>query len=153
VLHENAMEGLQKANILLVEDDDFEAKAVRRAFHKARIKNEIVRAVDGEEALAILENTHPHINVPTPLIALIDINMPKMSGLELVEIIRSKPALQNLICFMLTTSRDPGDIHQAYSSHVAGYVVKETAGQDFTRLLSLLDDYWITVELPNSPRH
>jgi len=141
----------EPVNILLVEDDDFEAAAVRRAFQKARVSNMITRATDGEDALAILENRHPEVSVKGPLIALIDLNMPRMGGLELIRKIRANPRLSNLVCFVLTTSSDEADIESAYSEHVAGYIVKETAGQDFARVLNLMSDYWLTVQMPRTP--
>ncbi|KIC16118.1 MULTISPECIES: response regulator [unclassified Leisingera] len=144
----NPPEQMQPVNILLVEDDDFEAMAVRRAFAKARLSNQITRAHDGEEALEILEQRHPEVSVNGPVIMLIDINMPRMNGHELVEAIRSRQALRHMICFMLTTSREPRDVDRAYQQNVAGYIIKETAGHDFSNLLNLLGDYWITVQLP-----
>ncbi|KUP92681.1 response regulator [Tritonibacter horizontis] len=138
-------------NLLLVEDDDFEAAAVKRAFLKARISNTIIRASDGEEALDILEGRHPEKSISSPLIALVDINMPRMGGMEFIAELRKRPHLSSLICFVLTTSSDPDDVSEAYALNVAGYIVKQTAGEDFSNLLNLLGDYWVTVQMPCSP--
>ncbi|WOI57922.1 response regulator [Palleronia sp. LCG004] len=150
MLRDLSSKDLSPVNILMVEDDDFEAKSVTRAFRKARLQNTIVRARNGVEALEILEGRHADLSLDWPLIVLIDINMPQMNGHQLIAEIRSRPALKRLVCFMLTTSTAVADIEQAYDYNVAGYIVKETAGADFTRLLNLLGDYWLTVQLPRS---
>lgn len=137
-------------NILLVEDDDGDAKAVHRAFSKARIANGIVRVRDGVEALDFLREKYSGGNATRGdnFILLVDINMPRLDGHGLVRAIREDPDLRRLIIFMLTTSRAQEDIDQAYDGNVAGYIVKESAGEDFLRLLDLLGSYWRVVELP-----
>lgn len=137
----------QPINILLVEDDDGDAKGVIRAFRKAGIANPVVRAVDGLDALSILRDDDDCLPVP-PFLVIVDINMPRMNGHELVARLRADPRLKKLVVFMLTTSRLPEDIDAAYDNHVAGYIVKETAGADFLQLVSTLDSYWRLIELP-----
>ncbi len=134
--------------ILLVEDDDGDAKAVRRAFDKARIANEIIRVADGIEALEFLRGTGPSGAAPDRHILLVDINMPRLDGHGLLREIRADPALTRLIVFMLTTSRSQTDIHAAYSAHVAGYIVKQSAGEDFLTLAGMLESFWRVVEIP-----
>lgn len=134
--------------LLLVEDDDGDAKAVRRAFKKAEITNPIDRVENGIEALEILrgENGHP---VPTvPYILMVDLNMPRMDGIELVQVLRKDPKLRKTVVFILTTSKREEDKAQAYDLNVAGYIVKENAGRDFMRLVQLVDNYWKIVEMP-----
>lgn len=138
---------LSEAVIVLVEDDDGDAKAVRRAFKSARIANRILRMTDGEHALRFLRN---QTDVPPPrrFVLLVDINMPRMNGHEFVAALRCDPLLKRSVVFMLTTSRDPKDIHMAYDNNVAGYIVKEDAGSQFLELLNLVDGYWRLIELP-----
>jgi CheY-like chemotaxis protein len=134
--------------ILLVEDDDGDAKAVVRAFEKARIANPIVRALDGVEAMDILKGTDKQPRLEAPYLLLVDLNMPRMDGIQLVTAIREDPALHDTIIFMLTTSKRAEDKQAAYSMNVTGYILKEKAGEDFLKLFSLVDTYWRIVEMP-----
>jgi CheY-like chemotaxis protein len=135
-------------NILLVDDDDGDAKAVQRAFQKARIANPIIRAVDGMDALDMLRGANGKARPPSSFILLVDLNMPRMNGIQLVKALREDNNLRKSIVFMLTTSKREEDKLAAYDLNVAGYIVKETAGQDFLKLVSLVDCYWRIVEMP-----
>lgn len=135
-------------NILLVEDDDGDARAVQRAFQKVKIANPIVRAVDGIEALDILRGTNGKTKLQSPNLLLVDINMPRMNGIQLVKTIREDKDLRQTVAFILTTSKRDEDKMAAYELNVAGYILKSTAGQDFLNLVSLVDAYWRIVELP-----
>jgi CheY-like chemotaxis protein len=135
--------------ILLVEDDDGDAKAVQRAFASANIANPIIRAIDGIDALDILRGRNGRAKPNTPHIMLVDLNMPRMSGIELVRTLRADQALQQSVVFMLTTSKRDEDKAAAYELNVAGYILKEVAGEDFLRLVRLVDSYCRIVELPS----
>ncbi len=135
-------------HVLLIDDDDGEAKAVERAFRKARIANPLIRAHDGVEALDMLRGTGGMDRVPNPRILLVDLNMPRMGGIELLAEIRGDPDLQQCVAFVLSTSSSPEDKDAAYDHNVAGYIVKERAGKDFLNLLALLDSYCTVVEMP-----
>ena len=132
------------ASILLVDDDDIDAMSVQRAFSRMKIANPIVRAKDGIEALDILRNG----GVKQPYLILLDLNMPRMGGLELLNTIRSDPQLESNGVFVLTTSKDDEDKLAAYKHHVAGYIVKEKLDEGFEQLVKMLDHYWRLVELP-----
>jgi CheY-like chemotaxis protein len=133
--------------ILLVEDDDGDAKAVQRTFLKARIANPIVRALDGIEALEILRGTNGKTKMERPCILLIDLNMPRMNGIQLVSEIRKDPDLLGTTIFMLTTSNRDEDKQAAYALNVTGYILKEKAGEDFLKLFNLIECYWRIVEM------
>lgn len=135
-------------NIFLVEDDDGDAKAVIRAFTKAKIANPIVRAYDGIEALEVLRGEGGHEKPRKPYILLLDLNMPRMDGIQFLKELRADPDLKKSIVFILTTSKNDQDKAEAYDLNVAGYIVKETAGTDFLNLIDLIDNYWRLVELP-----
>lgn len=135
-------------NVLLVEDDDGDAKAIERAFQKARIASPIQRAIDGVEALEILRGTHSKIKLPGPSILIVDINLPRMDGIQLVKEIRGDHKLHRSLIFVLTTSRREKDKAAVYDLNVAGYIVKAKVGPDFLHLLTLLDSYSRTVEIP-----
>ena len=134
--------------ILLVEDDDGDARAVERTFVKARIANPIVRAIDGVEALDLMKGTNGRARLRRPYLLLVDLNMPRMDGIQLVTAIREDPVLHDTIIFMLTTSNRAEDKQAAYSLNVTGYILKEKAGEDFLKLFSLVDTYWRIVEMP-----
>ncbi len=135
-------------HILLVDDDDGDAKAVQRAFVRARIGNPFRRAIDGIDALEILRGDKGKPPLASPRLLLVDLNMPRMNGIELVAEIRADPILQQLVIFILTTSHRDEDMTAAYDLHVAGYILKEKAGEDFLRLTALVDNFWRVVELP-----
>ena len=132
------------ATILLVEDDDVDAKMVVRAFNNAKIANPIARATDGVMALELLRNE----TVTKPYIILLDLNMPRMGGLEFLDKLRSDPILNTSIVFVLTTSKDDEDKGAAYNQNIAGYIIKEKLQNGFDELVKLLDCYWRIVELP-----
>lgn len=141
--------GLNKTlTILLVDDDDGDAKAVQRAFKNAKIANTILRAVDGLEALDMLRGTNSVKKIASPHILLVDLNMPRMNGIELIKTLREDPALKHTISFVLTTSIREEDKIASYDLNVAGYIVKATAGEDFLNLVGLIDHYWRIVEIP-----
>jgi CheY-like chemotaxis protein len=141
-------ENAKTVNILLVEDDDGDAKSVHRAFGAAKIVNPLVRAVDGIDALDILRGTNGRTKIAAPYILLVDLNMPRMNGIELIEALRQDPDLHKSIVFMLTTSIRDEDKVEAYDRNVAGYILKERAGHDFQRLVEMVRNYWRVVELP-----
>lgn len=138
----------KEVKILLVEDDDGDFKLVQRAFRKACIVNELIRAVDGVEALDILRGTGQKPPLKRPYLLLVDINMPRMDGLSLINTLRGDELLNDTIVFMLTTSKHDEDKQRAYELNVAGYILKENAGHDFLELISLIGGYSRIVEMP-----
>ena len=118
--------------------------SVQRAFQRMKIANPIVRAKDGVEALDILLKGR----IEQPYLILLDLNMPRMGGLELLDTIRNNPQLESSVVFVLTTSKDDEDKIKAYKHHVAGYIVKEKLDEGFEQLVRMLDHYWRLVELP-----
>ncbi len=147
-----ALYDFRPLTILLVEDDDGDVQAVRRAFQKAKIANEILRAVDGIEALDILNGANGKSKPPPPFVLLVDINMPRMNGIELIRAMRQDKDLRPCTVFILTTSKRDEDVIAAYDLNVAGYIVKESAGADFLRLIDLFAAYTLIVELPSTFR-
>lgn len=137
-----------QATFLLVEDDDVDVMYLKRSFKQLKIANPMVVANDGIEALDMLLGRNGREALPKPYIVLLDLNMPRMNGLEFMKTIRSDPALKSTVIFVLTTSNDEQDKFKAYENHVAGYIVKSEAGQSFLDALGMLDQYWRVVELP-----
>lgn len=140
----------KEVTVLLVEDDDFDVEAVIRAFRKAKVANPVVVAEDGVEALEMLRGDGGKPKVRRPYLVLLDLNMPRMSGLEFLKALRADPELTETIVFVLTTSDHERDRHEAYKEHVAGYLVKDRVGDDFLKLINMLDSYWRVVEFPES---
>ncbi len=134
--------------ILLIEDDEVDIKAIQRSFQQARISNRITVARDGVEALSVLRRTSEE-QIERPFLVLLDIDLPNMNGREFLEAVRSDPSLSSLVVFVLTSSLDEEDRVAAYKHHIAGYVSKSTAGPDFLDLTQLLGAYWKLVELPS----
>ena len=131
-------------SLLIVDDDDIDAMALKRALHKLKLLNPLYRARDGIEALELLRTG----KIPKPFIVLLDINMPRMNGLEFLEALRADPELTHAVVFVLTTSKSDEDIMAAYREHVAGYLLKQRMDSDFMQVISLLDHYWRIIELP-----
>ena len=133
--------------VLLVEDNVVDREGVRRAFARHRIANPIRDAGNGIEALEILRgtNTEP---LARPYLILLDMNMPRMNGVEFLRHLRADEKLRDSVVFILTTSKSEEDKIAAYDLNVAGYIVKNDVGAGFMRLLELLDCYWRIVELP-----
>ena len=111
--------------------------------------NPIVRARDGLEALEILRGNENTPSLPKPFIILLDINMPRMNGLEFLHELRKDRDLKQTIVFVLTTSNNAQDRYNAYQFNVAGYILKQRAGEDFMNAVRLIDDYQTVVVLPD----
>lgn len=138
----------KEVTFLLVEDDEVDVMHLRRSFRKLKIANPMIVANDGIEALEILRGQNGQTQPGQPYIILLDLNMPRMSGLEFLKEVRDDPALKHSVIFVLTTSNDDQDKFKAYDKHVAGYIVKSDAGASFLEALEMLDRYWRVVELP-----
>lgn len=149
MLDHTATPGATPLTIMLVEDDDGDAKALRRAFGRAGIAGELRRAIDGVEALAILRRAMGH--VPPRYLLVVDLNMPRMNGIELLRTLRADPELHRVVAFVLTTSGDDRDIADAYDCNIAGYIRKDNVGEGCQDLVRALDQYWRLVDLPDIP--
>jgi CheY-like chemotaxis protein len=131
-------------NILLVEDDVIDVKNVERALRKNNVANPLFVAANGLEALDMLRKG----TVPGPRrLVLLDLNMPKMNGIEFLQEVRKDPELSSLTVIVLTTSNDDRDKVAAYSLHVAGYLLKPVTFSSFVELMATLNKYWSLVEL------
>jgi CheY-like chemotaxis protein len=147
-MNDPVIPGERPLNILLIDDDDMDAKSLERAFRKAKIGNTIMRAMDGIEALEMLKAANGRTKPPSPCILLVDLNMPRMNGIELVQALRDDQELHHSIVFILTTSKRDEDKTAAYDLHVAGYIAKSMAAEDMRNLVSLMESYGRIVELP-----
>jgi CheY-like chemotaxis protein len=108
----------------------------------------MLRAIDGLDALDILKGINGKVKPPPPCLLLVDLNMPRMNGLQLIKELRDDENLKHSIIFILTTSKSEEDKLAAYDYNVAGYIVKAVAGDDFLNLVHLINYYWCIVEMP-----
>lgn len=132
-----------RVTFLVVDDDEVSVMAIRRALVRHDVTNPVVEAADGLAALEILQ-----AGLQRPYIILLDINMPRMNGLEFLAAVRDLPDLEDSVIFVLTTSDAPSDICGAYAHQVAGYILKEDAYRSIGRAVEMLDSYLDVVVLP-----
>ncbi|MDE0798756.1 MAG: response regulator [Nitrosomonadaceae bacterium] len=132
-------------SILIVEDDEVDVMAIRRAFQETNISNPIYIAKDGIEALQKLRSRE----IPYPYIVLMDLNMPRMNGIDCMKEIRTDRSLKRTTIFALSTSNDEKDKLSAYDCNVAGYIVKSDIGNEFGKALKMLYQYLNVVDLPS----
>ncbi|NVB82744.1 MAG: response regulator [Kofleriaceae bacterium] len=132
-------------NILLVEDDDVDVMTVKRAFQKANITNPLYVAHNGLEALELLRKQ----DIPAQRrLVLLDVNMPKMNGIEFLREVRADPALQQMSVVVLTTSNEERDRIEAFKLNVAGYLLKPVTFSQFAEVMSTINKYWALMEMP-----
>ncbi|WP_238985429.1 response regulator [Nitrosococcus halophilus] len=133
-------------NILLIEDNADHAELVIRSFQEHRIANRIYHVSHGEEALQYLfrqgNYTNPKAS-PRPHVILLDLRLPRIDGLEILETIRSTPEITNIPIVVLTTSQAEQDVARAYSEHVNSYLVKPVDFDSFNRMMEDLGFYWL----------
>lgn len=132
-------------NVVLVEDDEVDVMNVQRAFDKASIHAPVFRAGDGVEALDLLRD--PVLPLERRLV-LLDLNLPRMNGIEFLQELRADEQLRRTTVVVLTTSNDEGDKEAAFAMNVAGYLLKPVTFASFVDLMSALDRYWTQAEMP-----
>jgi len=137
---------MQEVHILLIEDNEGDIILTKEALKEAKIKNQISVAMDGEEALALLRNcTH------LPDIILMDINLPKMDGLELLGIIKNDDRFKMIPVIMLTTSSAEKDILESYKNHANCFITKPVNLTMFMNVVKSIEAFWISiVRLPQN---
>jgi CheY-like chemotaxis protein len=135
-------------HLLHVEDDTLCLMGLNRAFKAAKIANPVSFAHDGIEALEILRGTNGRPRLPRPFLILLDLNMPRMDGIELLKELRGDAELKKSVVFIMTTSDADEDKVMAYDLGVAGYILKSNPANAFLEATALLDTYWRVVEFP-----
>lgn len=130
--------------LLLVEDDEVDVLTVRRALRDLNVENDLLVASNGEEALDVLRQSGDS----KPALILLDLNMPRMNGLEFLRQARKESLVQGVPVVVLTTSRQDQDILEGFELAVAGYMVKPVDYRKFLEVMSTIDRYWSTSELP-----
>ncbi len=131
-------------NILLVEDDIVDAMTVKRALNDIKVTNTLNTVENGEEALAYLRSSGNEI----PGIILLDLNMPKMNGIEFLKIVKNDNALKKIPVIVLTTSQEEHDKIESFNLGVAGFMIKPVDYLQFVETMRTIDMYWTLSELP-----
>jgi len=130
--------------ILLVEDDQVDAMMITRAMQELNINNRLDIATNGEEALAYLRDR----NLEKPSLIFLDLNMPRMNGLEFLRIVKQDTLLRQIPVIVLTTSREAQDRQESFKLSVSGYMVKPSDYLELVEIIRVIDLYWSLSELP-----
>ena len=135
--------------ILLVEDNPADVRLTREAFREGKILNNLVVAKDGVEAMDVLRGRGKFAGVPRPDLILLDLNLPRKDGREVLAEIKSDPTLMRIPVVVLTTSRAETDVLKSYNLHANCYVVKPVDLDQFITVVKSIDSFWLTaVTLP-----
>jgi len=145
------VENIQPGTILLIEDDAADASLLIRAFKRSGVANPIRHLRDGEEALAYFEgigDLADRDKNPLPILILLDLKLPRMSGLELLQWMRPRRHLRRLPVVILTSERDPTYMEAAYDLGANSYLIKSPKEEDVLGLVELIQKYWIGLNEP-----
>jgi chemotaxis family two-component system response regulator Rcp1 len=137
-------------NILLVEDNPGDVRLTLEAFKEGKVNNDIGVVTDGVEALAYLRRQGPYADVPRPDVILLDLNLPKKDGYEVLAEIKQDPDLKRIPVVILTTSKAERDILQTYYMHANCYITKPVDLNQFITVVKSIETFWLNVvKLPN----
>jgi len=131
---------------LVAEDDDVDMISIERAMKRMRLKNPMVRAKNGFDALEILHGTGDAPALNPPYIVLLDLNMPRMNGMEFLTELRKHPVTKTTRVFVLTTSETDQDIINAHSHNISGYIFKSDLLGSLSEAIDSLEDNWVLLE-------
>jgi CheY-like chemotaxis protein len=135
----------RQVEILLVEDDPGDVLMTREAFADYKLRNQLHVVSDGADAMAFLRQEGEHADKPRPDLVLLDLNLPRMDGREVLEAIKSDPELSSIPVVVLTTSEAEDDVLRSYSLHANAYVTKPVDFERFIEVVRQIDDFFVTV--------
>ena len=138
-------EGERPIEVLLVEDDPGDVMMTREAFQDYKLHNQLHVVSDGAEAMAFLRHEGEYAGRPRPDLVLLDLNLPRMDGRQVLEAIKSDPELASIPVVVLTTSENEDDVLHSYSLHANAYVTKPVDFQRFIEVIRQIDDFFVTV--------
>jgi CheY-like chemotaxis protein len=143
--------GLEFVDVLLVEDDPGDVLMTREAFEHHRIRNNLHVVSDGEQAMLFLRKSGAYADAPTPGLILLDLNLPRRNGLEVLAELKNDSNLLSIPVVILTTSQAQEDILRSYSLHANAYISKPVDFDKFTGVIRQIDDFFLTlVKLPST---
>ncbi|MGB3309560.1 MAG: response regulator [Nodosilinea sp.] len=145
----SVVESLRPLEILLVEDNPGDIRLTQEVLNEGQICSHLNVVDDGEKAIAFLNHSPPYLHAPPPHLILLDLNLPRRSGLEVLKIIKTDDALKHIPVIVFTSSQAEEDIMSAYSLHANCYITKPLDLEQFTRSIRSIEDFWLSmVELP-----
>ncbi|NUT41128.1 MAG: response regulator [Thermoactinospora sp.] len=146
------MPDMHPIEVLLVEDDPGDVLLTREAFELNKVQNRLHVVNDGEEAMSFLRQDEPYTGVPRPDLILLDLNLPRKDGHEVLSEIKADVSLRTIPVVVLTTSEAEEDILRSYQLHANAYVTKPVDFSQFIRVVRQIDDFFVTVvKLPSKP--
>jgi two-component system, chemotaxis family, response regulator Rcp1 len=131
--------------ILLVEDNEGDVRLTREALHEGKVANRLIVAADGVEALAVLRKTGAHASTPRPHLILLDLNLPRRDGRQVLAEIKQDPDLMRIPVVVLTTSKAEEDIVKTYNLHANCYISKPVDFDKFVSVVRTIDEFWLSV--------
>lgn len=131
--------------ILLVDDNPADVDLTLEALHEAKLRNHVRVAQDGVVAMEMLRREGPNAGTPLPDLVLLDLNMPRMDGREVLKEVKDDPALKRIPIVVLTTSEAEKDVLDAYEQRANAYIVKPVDFEQFFQTIQTLEDFWLTV--------
>lgn len=142
---------IHAVDILLIEDNPGDVRLTREALKEAKININLAVANDGLEAMKMLHQEAPYSNQPLPDLVLLDLNMPRMDGREVLRLIKTDDSLKRIPVVVLTTSAAEKDILQAYGMHANCYITKPVELDQFMEIVKSIEGFWLTVvKLPKA---
>ena len=135
----------REIQVLLVEDDPGDVLMTREAFEDYKVHNQLHVVNDGEQAMAFLRQEGEYAGLPRPDLVLLDLNLPRMDGREVLNAIKSDPELSSIPVVVLTTSEAEDDVLRSYSLHANAYVTKPVDFERFIDVVRQIDDFFVTV--------
>jgi len=142
----------EPVEILLVEDNPVDVMITKKAFSAGRVSNNLHVAEDGEEAMDFLYKRGKYSSAPSPEIILLDLNLPKKDGREILAEVKADPSLRRIPIVILTTSQDKEDIWRSYDLQANCFITKPVDTEQFSRALERVGEFWLSVaRLPVSP--
>lgn len=132
-------------DILLVEDNPGDVRLTQEALNGGKLKNNLFVTMDGEEALTFLRRQGEYNNAPRPDLILLDLNLPKLNGHEVLAEVKKDDDLKHIPVVVLTTSEDEQDILTSYTQYASSYIVKPVSLEKFIRVVARFKDYWLAV--------
>jgi CheY-like chemotaxis protein len=141
----NQLQPIRQIEVLLVEDDPGDVLMTREAFEDYKVRNRLHVVNDGVDAMAFLRREGPHSDAPRPDLVLLDLNLPRMDGREVLNAIKSDPELSSIPVVVLTTSEAEEDVLRSYTLHANAYVTKPVDFERFIHVVRQIDDFFVTI--------
>jgi len=137
-------------DILLIEDNSGDISLAREAFRDTKVRNQLFVAEDGEEAMEFLHGRGRYAGMPRPDLILLDLNLPKLSGREILAEMKADESLRSIPVVVLTSSKAEEDILKCYDDHANCYISKPLDSNQFVRVIKSIEEFWLTiVKLPS----